>query len=286
MFISVAFCTYNGEKFLRKQLDSILVQSQSVNEIIICDDLSSDSTIEILKEYKDNFPQVIKLFSNSNSLGTIKNFEKAISLTKGDLLFLADQDDIWHKDKVEIMVNFFKENNNCKLLFTDGDLIDENGDSLNTTLWEKWNFSTDMQNKWTNNKNAFKDLVVNNNKITGATICFHKSLKDVILPIEVPYGYWHDAWLGIHASAVDGLMFIEKSLIDYRIHLGQQVGVSSSIKSEIIEKSNQKVIDRFVFYKRIASKYPGLKSYLPNNKAKNTFFKKLKKFYCKLCQTR
>lgn len=284
MSISVALCTYNGEKFLRQQLDSILEQSLPVDEIIICDDLSKDSTVEILHEYQNKNPKIIKLVLNINSLGTIKNFEKAIGLTKGNLIFLADQDDVWHKDKVEIMDVFFKKNKNCKLLFSNGSLIDENGISLNSTLWEKWDFNEDLRTLWLNNAYAFKSLIINNNKITGATVCFHNSLKKNSIPITLPYGYWHDGWLGLHAAASEGLMFIEKSLIDYRIHNEQQVGVSSIINKEIINNSNLNPTNKFLFYKKISAIYPNLKIYIPKQESQNKFLKKVKKFYLKLCK--
>ncbi|MBC7845870.1 MAG: glycosyltransferase family 2 protein [Flavobacterium sp.] len=263
MFLSVALCTYNGEFFLEQQLNSIFEQTILVNEIVICDDGSSDKTRDLLKTYEKKFPNIIKLLINDVTLGTIKNFEKAISLTNGDLIFLADQDDVWHKDKVEIMVNFFQENINCKLLFTDGDLIDEIGGNLKATLWEKWNFRADMQNKWENNENAFKDLVVNNNKITGATVCFHSSLKEYILPIEIPNGYWHDSWLGLHAAANGGLMFLEKNLIKYRIHKNQQVGISNNVNDIVSINANKQFITKETYFKKIIKIYPALRKNVP-----------------------
>ena len=92
--ISIAMATYNGEKFLRYMLDSILSQTYQDIELIICDDNSSDSTCLILKEYEKNNSR-IKLYFNESNLGFIKNFEKAISLCSGDYIALSDQDDIW-----------------------------------------------------------------------------------------------------------------------------------------------------------------------------------------------
>lgn len=276
MILSVALCTFNGEKFIQQQIDSILNQTFLVNEIIICDDASDDGTLNILNRYKKKYPDVIKLFKNNISLGTVKNFEKAISLTKGDLIFLADQDDIWRNNKVEIMSNFFKDNLKCKLLFTNGLLIDKNGDSMNSTLWDKWNFDNHIRHIWKNNENAFKDLIINHNKITGATICFHKSLKKNCIPIEIPNGYWHDAWFGLHASAQNGLMFNEQLLINYRIHDNQQVGVSHKISQEIITNSNKNSISKISFYKKIAKIYPKQKVYIPNYKEQKLIYKILK----------
>ena len=277
MNISVAICTYNGEKFLKQQLDSILLQTVCVNEVIICDDLSTDSTIEILHAYKNKYPGLIKIFINEKTLKTVKNFEKAIALTTGDIIFLADQDDIWCLDKVEIMQRFFYENKNCKLLFSDAKLIDEEGGDLDAMLWDKWGFTEEIQNKWKNNKNAFKDLIANCNKITGATVCFHNSLKSFILPIELPEGYWHDAWLGLHASAQQGLMFTSQSLISYRIHENQQVGISRIINEDSYFKSIKKNIFVIIFFKKLIKIYPKEKGNLPILETKNILIKLLKK---------
>ena len=277
MFLSVDLCTYNGASFLEKQLNSILEQTLQVNEIVVCDDGSSDNTLAILTTYEKKFPNLIKLYTNDIALGTLKNFEKAIALTKGELIFLSDQDDIWHKDKVAIMSSFFQENNNCKLLFTDGLLIDDNGVSLNASLWEKWGFDTNIRNSWRNNENAFKDLIINHNKITGATVCFHSSLKATVLPITIPYGYWHDVWLGLHAAGQQGLMFIEQPLISYRIHDKQQIGITVDIESEIRIKSNKNAINKEFFYRKMAKVYPKQKKNIPYCKKQSPLFKVTKK---------
>ena len=101
--ISVAMATYNGEVYLRKQLDSILHQSLPVDEIIICDDQSSDGTVDIIQEYIKQYPH-IHLYQNEQNLGYKRNFKKALSLCSKEYIFLCDQDDIWDSDKVKEMV--------------------------------------------------------------------------------------------------------------------------------------------------------------------------------------
>lgn len=278
MKFSVAMCTYNGENYLEEQLNSILEQSLPLNEIIICDDNSTDRTIDILKQFEKNHPNIIKIYQNDKPLGTIKNFEKAISLTSGNLIFLSDQDDIWYKNKVEKMTAFFEKNSKCKLLFTDGALIDDNGSSLNSTLWEKWDFEKEVRDLWKCNMIAFKNLILNNNKITGATLCFHSSLKKKVLPITIPKGYWHDCWLGLHAAASNGLMFIEESLIDYRIHSNQQIGISID-KIIINNKFDKYFITKGEFYKKIKKLYPLLILYIPNHRKKNLIMRILLKIF-------
>ena len=98
MKLSVAVCTFNGEKYISEQLNSIINQTLAVNEIIICDDQSSDSTIEIINSFIEKYPTLIKLYQNKINLNVNKNFEKAITLSTGDYIFLSDQDDVWEKN--------------------------------------------------------------------------------------------------------------------------------------------------------------------------------------------
>ncbi|RBP26597.1 glycosyltransferase involved in cell wall biosynthesis [Oceanihabitans sediminis] len=268
MIISVALCTYNGEKYIKEQLDSIINQTYQVDEIIVCDDSSTDKTLQILKEYAFQYPNLISVFDNKTNLRTIKNFEKAISLTNGDLIFLADQDDIWKTSKVEIIVDYYKNTKNFKLVFTNGDLIDDKGNLINSTLWDEWGFSKERRKLWLDNDEAYKDLVLNKNKITGATVCINKSIKSNAIPIFTPDGYWHDAWLGLHAAAQGGLYFIEQSLILYRIHESQQIGISKKTKEIDIPKKTSSV-SKNEFYSYLNRLYPNKSNLLPIFKKKS-----------------
>lgn len=254
--ISVALCTFNGEKFIKKQLYSILQQSVLPDEIIVCDDGSTDNTISLIKEILNESKVSSRIYINSPNLGTVKNFEKAISLTTGDLIFLSDQDDIWFPKKIETIVSVFIAKPKALLVFSEGILIDENDNRLESTLWEKWGFESEMRERWKNNKIAFSYLFNNYNKVTGATIAFRKRLKIHTLPIQVPKDYWHDAWLALHAAGKNGLLFIEESLIQYRIHENQQVGIPESIhlSKNIIDYSNSISDEQFRFL--IRKRYP------------------------------
>lgn len=258
MRTSVAICTYNGEKFIRQQLESIINQTLRIDEIIICDDASTDNTLNIIAEISNKFPGLIFIFKNKGNLGTIKNFEKAISLTTGDIIFLSDQDDIWKFDKVQKITELFQKQPKALLVFTDGELVDQNEINVGSTLWVEWGFSELVRRKWCNNKLAFEDLLMSNNKVTGATLAFKKALKDFTIPIEVPFGYWHDAYLALNASAMDGLFFIEECLIDYRIHETQQVGIPESSRENLKNNNFIKPISYLNFIWKIFKKYNSL----------------------------
>ncbi|PAM94234.1 hypothetical protein B4N84_14290 [Flavobacterium sp. IR1] len=269
MKLSVALCTYNGSLFLNKQLDSILNQTIPIHEIVICDDNSTDETIAIINSYKNKYPKLIKVYQNNPGLGTIKNFEKAIQHTSGDLIFLSDQDDIWYYEKVARSYKFFEENQECVLLFSNGNLINSDDKYIGSTLWDKWGFDEEVKSIWKDQKKAYISLVNGNNKITGATVCFKKSLKSKIFPIKLPLNYWHDGWLGTHAAAQEGLFFINESLIQYRIHSNQQVGISKEGLDDTIFAANRNFIARVEYFDELKKIYPHLKKYLPYPKKKS-----------------
>jgi len=254
--ISIALCTCNGEKYIEQQLNSILEQTIKPDEIVVCDDGSTDKTIDILSSLSKKNPGLFKIVVNNENVGTIRNFEKAISATTGDYIFLSDQDDIWYSDKIEKMMFVFIKHPKVLLIFSNGDLIDENGADLGSTLWAKWNFGNEVRERWKNNKLAFKDLLAGDNKVTGATVAFKNGLKNKSLPINVPIGYWHDAWLSLHAAANNGLYYIEESLIQYRIHSNQQIGLPESNRPSNDKVNFCKVVTYEEFYSQIRRNYP------------------------------
>jgi glycosyltransferase involved in cell wall biosynthesis len=252
--ISVAMCTCNGEKYLNEQLHSILNQSYKPDELIICDDCSTDNTIRIIKSYSAEYPGSISVHLNEKNLGAIKNFEKAISLTTGDFIFLSDQDDIWYPDKIKKIIPLLNKSN-ILLIFSNGDLIDEKGTEIGSTLWEKWNFTEDIRENWRNNKLAFHDLLRIHNKVTGATVAFKKKLKKYIIPVNVPHNYWHDQWFALHAAALNGLSFTEEPLIKYRIHTNQQIGLPESNQPINNASTFNESVSIEEFYSFIEKKY-------------------------------
>ena len=130
MTTSVALCTFNGEKFLKEQLDSILNQTVTIDEIIVCDDGSTDATISILNSYKEKFPEIFNIYINEENLRSVKNFEKAMLLCKNEIIFLSDQDDIWEKNKVEKCLDFFKKEEEIDVFCSNAFIINEKGEKL------------------------------------------------------------------------------------------------------------------------------------------------------------
>lgn len=273
MKISVALCTYNGENFLKEQLHSIFSQTLSVDEIIICDDCSTDSTVNIVEGFMVRFPDIIKLYKNEYSLKTIKNFEKAITLTTGDYIFLCDQDDIWLPTKTEKMIAHIIASPKILLLFTNGELINAQGKALGSTLWEQWGFDIDAKNLWSKMRNAFDNLLNNKNYVTGATVLFKSKLKEKGLPIDIPEGYFHDAWFAMHAAAQNGLFYLDESLIKYRIHEDQQVGIKKFGEITTESGGGQSILVKD-FVENIYKMYPSFKPKITlKNRIKSLIYK-------------
>ncbi|WP_035333323.1 glycosyltransferase family 2 protein [Dyadobacter crusticola] len=200
--ISVALCTFNGQRFLKEQLDSLISQSYSNIEIIIVDDCSTDLTYDILLSYSATYP-IIRLHSNESRLGYNKNFEKALKLCNGEFIAICDQDDIWNKDKLEVQLKAIQTN---MLVYCDSDLIDSIGKTMNRKMSGKFNFY----------KGSLPETFLFMNCVSGHTILMRRSLLPYALPF--PSEFHYDQWLAYVACCVGSIDFVSESLVQYRIH--------------------------------------------------------------------
>ncbi|MDD5020757.1 MAG: glycosyltransferase family 2 protein [Endomicrobiaceae bacterium] len=220
MKISIALCTYNGAEYLAEQLKSLTEQTLKADEVIICDDNSSDNTVNIINEYKDKLN--IKLNINEANLGVTKNFEQAISLCSGDIIFLCDQDDGWHKDKIKIMAEKMQDEK-IGLCYCNGIVADVNLKQIEDyTLWNTSGLSKVNLNEF----NSYN--LVNNCYFTGMALCFRKNLKKYFLPLSK--NAVHDEWIAFIISYISKIAFVEENLVIYRQHSKQHIGINS-IKS-------------------------------------------------------
>jgi glycosyltransferase involved in cell wall biosynthesis len=219
MKISIALCTYNGEEFILEQLDSFLKQTRLPDELIVCDDRSTDKTIEILNKFAESVPFPVRISINEDNLGSTKNFEKAISLCKGDLVFLSDQDDVWDIRKIERIETLFIENTKVGMIFTNAEIVDEKLISSDKKLWD---FTFEKEQRSLN----FFDVLIRRNVVTGATMAFRAKFSELFSPIptDIP-NIIHDGWISLVIAAKSEVMFINECLIKYRQHPNQQLGI-------------------------------------------------------------
>ena len=231
--ISVCLASYNGEKYIKEQLDSILSQLSDEDELIVSDDGSTDSTPEILSSYAEQFPilHVVK----GPGKGVIKNFEYAISLSMGGLIFLSDQDDIWCSSKVSrVKEAFSSSGENCMLVLHDAEIVDEDAQRTGQTLFEFRNSRPGLLRcLW---KNPY----------VGCCMAFRKELCKEVLPF--PEGIeMHDWWIALNAECGGRTMLIPDKLIQYRRHTGNV----SSMHHHPLKKM---ISNRLLFIKELTSR--------------------------------
>ena len=208
--ISIAMTTYNGEKYLKKQLDSLCNQTYPNIEVVVCDDRSKDNTESILKSYQKRLK--LQYFVNEQNLGVVKNFEKALSLCHGAYIALCDQDDIWLPNKIETLV---RNIGTYSLIFSDAALIDIN-DKIIEPSFRKFQKLV----IWT--ERPLLPLFFGN-FVTGCTAMLTKELVDKALPI--PGGErFHDWWLATVATKLHGIKALDNKLVLYRQHGTNDIG--------------------------------------------------------------
>lgn len=200
--ISIAMATYNGEKYLEKQLESIAKQRILPDELVICDDCSTDKTIEILENFKNKAKFEVIITRNKANAGYVDSFPKAINETKGDYVFLCDQDDFWFENKIERVLEIFEKNPKFQLIAHNAMCTDENLKPLNKTLFD---FDVSRGLRY-------------GSAIHGFVTCIKRSYLKYMLPI--PYSYTHDRWLSLPASELKIRYELDEILGYYRRHGG------------------------------------------------------------------
>lgn len=198
--VSVAMATYNGEKYIKEQIKTILDCLEENDELVISDDGSTDNTLGIINSFNDDRIVLIE----GPKKGIKQNFANAIKNTSGEYIFLSDQDDIWEKDKVtEVIKSFEKEN--CTLVVHDAEVVDEN---LNMVMSSYYSY-----------RNSGKGIIKNiyKNTYIGCCMAFLSKAKKYVLPIPNDIEM-HDQWIGILNDKYGKTYFSTKKLIKYRRH--------------------------------------------------------------------
>ena len=221
----MALCTYNGEPFLRQQLASIQQQTRLPDELVVCDDQSTDQTLAIVREFAASAPYPIKIFENERNLGFAANFERAIRHCEGNLIALSDQDDVWYPNRLARSEQEFAAHPEAGLVFSDADVINDNSELAGPTLWHRLGFAGKHEGELL----AGQYIVLAKHRfVTGATVMFRTSLRDRFLPIGK--GWIHDEWIALIAAAFSDLRPIGQPLIRYRVHGSQQVGFRNKLE--------------------------------------------------------
>ena len=233
--ISVALCTYNGARFLEAQLDSFLAQTRLPDEVVACDDASTDDTVAILERFKNRAPFPVTVVRGEGRLGSTKNFEKAIGLCTGDLIATSDQDDVWVPEKLALSEAAFDGEPGCGLIFTNADVVDEELHPIGHTMWDATQVGVGVRRRVRRGR-AF-EVLLRQWLVTGATMMFRSEYRPFILPI--PESWIHDGWIAFILGALAPVGSVEQPTIKYRQHSSQQIGGKKLTWRELYERARE-----------------------------------------------
>ncbi len=222
--LSVAMCTFNGEEFLNAQLESIAAQDRFPEELVVCDDGSSDGTIEVLRQFARRAPFPVRIEINPVNLGSTRNFEECIALCRGNTVVLADQDDVWYPHKLRRLEEAFHKADDVIAAFSDADVIDQQSRLVGAHLWASFGLHKANQKKFAGGRAL--QVLCNHPVVTGATLAFRRDLFHAMRPI--PAQQFHDAWIVFLLAARGRFELIPEPLMQYRHHGRQQVGPGAS----------------------------------------------------------
>ena len=222
--ISIAMCTYNGDRFFREQSESFLNQTQLPNLLVICDDGSTDNTRAQLKEFARKSPFPVELRFNRTNLGVTRNFEQALLACTGDYIALCDQDDRWHPTKLQRLSELLEANPQAGFACSNAELIDQYGRTLPQTLWEAQKVNPPALYQQLPFER--RDYLARSNCVTGATMMLRRErLWNCLAPI--PTSWIHDHWLVVLCDVLSFTGCMTPDLLtQYRLHPKQMIGIS------------------------------------------------------------
>lgn len=248
--IEILLSTYNGEKYIKYQIESILNQSCTNFSIIIRDDGSNDKTIEILEYYELMHKDKIKIVrDNLGNLGPGRSFMELLNHSKGEYIMFCDQDDIWLPNKIELTFKKMKElemiygKETPILVFTDLKVVEDSLNIISHSFWNYQKIDPNLSKKW--------KMLLAFNVVTGCTLMINRRAKDVVLPYKLPEMI-HDHWVGVNISKHGVIDYIPIPTVLYRQHRDNVIGAH---RNSIVDIKIAWYIKRAWYFSRYFSKY-------------------------------
>lgn len=237
MKISIAMATYNGAKYLQEQLDSFASQSRCPDELVVCDDGSTDRTLEIIEKFSQTVAFSVRVYRNETRLGFAANFGRAMSLCSGDIVFLSDQDDYWFRNKIEVISSIFESHRHIWVVINDAEITNESLEPTGMTVIDQ-----------------IKSTGLNiDSHINGCCSAYRKIITAIALPIP-DFTIGHDSWLHIIGLSLELKEVTTQRLQYYRRH-GKNV--STNITSSSSKITRAKKLCSIIFSRNIRQK-PGI----------------------------
>jgi glycosyltransferase involved in cell wall biosynthesis len=237
--ICVAMCTYQGGRYLEEQLGSIVAQTRLPDSMVIVDDRSTDSSVAIARAFAERAPFRVTVVENPENLGFIRNFERAIGLADGDLIVLADQDDVWYPPKLQELERVFADRPEVAAVFSDADLADGELHPLGERLSAAVDFSPDLLRLA--REDRMFEVLIRGNVVAGATLAFRRTYRDLLLPLSAEIE--HDAWIALVLSAIAPVVFLPRPLMMYRQHGSNQIGAARLSVSERLRRARRQRVE-------------------------------------------
>ena len=274
MKVSIAMASYNGAKYLREQLESFLSQSRLPDELIVCDDGSSDSTIATLSEFSELSLFDVHIYKNDENIGFLKNFEKALLNCTGDFIFFSDQDDVWFSNKIERVLSEFDRDQNVMVVCNDQTITDENLNHSNNTMLSNTR-RLGYPDSW---------------HVTGCCTCVKKEFVELVVPIPEKIGA-HDVWingladiLGVRRILPESLQFYRRYGTNVSTSEAQSLGKTSRLANmwsygikNLANEWNAVRVQKLIYHERISSRRELLASWVGESVVFEALFK-LEKF--------
>lgn len=227
--VSVVLCTWNGARWLPDLLDSLARQHHLPDQLVVQDDASTDGSVELVAAWADGVPFPVEIEVNAERLGSTRNFERALARSRGQIVALADQDDLWYPEKLARLAEVLDEDPILTLTFSDADLLDEQGRPLGRSLWSSRGTARFLAGHEVVPGPMFARRALS----TGCTMAVRRRAVEAALPFpdalddpEAPMR--HDRWLSLVAAAVGTVRALPDRLLGFRVHPAQQTGVLTS----------------------------------------------------------
>ena len=222
--VAILMATYNGERYIKQQLDSLLNQSYKDFNIYIHDDGSKDNTTSIINDYSENYRNIIIIPSKSNiKKGSLYNFLYLLNEIEADYYMFCDQDDIWNVDKIEILINEIvaheRESNVPLLVFADSDVVDEDLRVISHSFMKFSRLSP---------RDRSLEKTILSNSAPGCNSVFNRKARDLAVLVQNKDNLmFHDWWISLVVAATGESFYIEKSLMLYRQHGKNVIGANN-----------------------------------------------------------
>lgn len=252
MRISVAMATFNGAEYIEEQLASILGGALVPDQVVVSDDNSTDDTVALVRSsfqaHGDDRTRLLVLEGRSQ-IGVTANFERALAACDGDLIVLSDQDDLWHRDRLSAAVPAFEADPALVLQHADARIVDKAGKPFGDSLLRALSIRR-SERRAIASGHAFQ-AYIRRNLATGATVVLRRELVGLARPF--PREWVHDEWLAVIAAATGGVELLDRQLVDYRQHGGNQIGAEAPTFSYRVSRFLKPRRDRYAVLARKAS---------------------------------